>query len=98
MARMAPQSIGEGPAGNTQKKSTRLETIRIAARPNVLWLEVGTDEGITAMKIWPFDMAAERNRGLHVSAEEMRACLEPFEKICNPVGGRMDMMVGFHSL
>ena len=27
------------------------------------------DEGVTAMKIWPFDLAAEANDGLDVSAE-----------------------------
>ena len=56
------------------------------------------DEGITAMKIWPFDMAAERTRGLHIGAADMKAALEPFEKIRKAVGDRMDIMVEFHSL
>lgn len=56
------------------------------------------DEGITAMKIWPFDMAAERTRGLHIGAADMKAALEPFEKIRRAVGDRMDIMVEFHSL
>ena len=56
------------------------------------------DEGITGMKIWPFDAAAERNRGLHITADELRSALEPFEKIRRAVGDRMDIMVEFHGL
>ncbi|RMD90264.1 MAG: mandelate racemase/muconate lactonizing enzyme family protein [Alphaproteobacteria bacterium] len=54
------------------------------------------DEGITAMKIWPFDEAAERNEGLAISPEELKAALEPFEKIRRAVGDRMQIMVEFH--
>jgi galactonate dehydratase len=56
------------------------------------------DEGITAMKIWPFDHAAERTRGQYISPDDLRAALEPFEKIRRAVGDRMDIMVEFHSL
>lgn len=56
------------------------------------------DEGITAMKIWPFDAAAEANRGAHISSAELTAALEPFEKIRKSVGDRMDIMVEFHSM
>jgi galactonate dehydratase len=56
------------------------------------------DEGITAMKIWPFDFAAERNDGQYISPAELSAALEPFAKIRKAVGDRMDIMVEFHSL
>src|SRR5690606_5829815 len=56
------------------------------------------EEGITGMKIWPFDIAAERTHGLDISAAELRTALEPFEKIRNAVGDKMDIMVEFHSL
>ena len=56
------------------------------------------DEGITAMKIWPFDTAAEATRGQHISAEDLGRALEPFEKIRRAVGDGMDIMVEFHSL
>lgn len=56
------------------------------------------DEGITAMKIWPFDAAAEASRGQHISAADLARGLEPFEKIRRAVGDRMDVMVEFHSL
>jgi L-alanine-DL-glutamate epimerase-like enolase superfamily enzyme len=56
------------------------------------------DDGITAMKIWPFDHAAEKTRGLDITSAELNAALQPFEKIRKAVGDRMDIMVEFHSL
>ena len=56
------------------------------------------EEGITAMKIWPFDSAAEKSNGLYISNNDLRKCLEPFEKIRNSVGDSIDVMVEFHSM
>ena len=56
------------------------------------------DEGITAMKIWPFDFAAERSLGNDITSEELNKALEPFEKIRAAVGDRIDIMVECHSL
>lgn len=56
------------------------------------------DEGISAMKIWPFDAAAEKTRGVDISTADLKAALEPFEKIRSAVGDRMDIMVEFHSM
>jgi L-alanine-DL-glutamate epimerase-like enolase superfamily enzyme len=56
------------------------------------------EEGITAMKIWPFDAAAERTRGSDIATADLKAALEPFERIRRAVGDRMDIMVEFHSL
>ena len=56
------------------------------------------EQGIDAMKIWPFDIAAERTDGLYISPAELDAALEPFRKIRQAVGDRMDIMVEFHSL
>ena len=55
-------------------------------------------EGITAMKIWPFDEAAERTGGQHIAATDLKRALDPFEKIRARVGDRMDVMVEFHSM
>jgi galactonate dehydratase len=55
-------------------------------------------EGITAMKIWPFDPAAEKTRGHYISSEDLAEALRPFEKIRQQVGDKMDIMVEFHSL
>jgi L-alanine-DL-glutamate epimerase-like enolase superfamily enzyme len=56
------------------------------------------EQGVTGMKIWPFDLAAERSGGLDITPDEMRNALEPFRKIRKAVGDRMDIMVEFHSL
>lgn len=56
------------------------------------------DEGITAMKIWPFDLAAERSLGNEITPAELTDALEPFAKIRAAVGDRMDIMVECHSL
>lgn len=56
------------------------------------------DEGITAMKIWPFDIAAEKTHGTYISVPDLKAALDPFEKIRRAVGDKMDIMVEFHSM
>jgi galactonate dehydratase len=56
------------------------------------------ENGIDAMKIWPFDPAARENAGVDISAEQLKAALRPFELIRKRVGDRMDIMVEFHSL
>lgn len=56
------------------------------------------EQGITGMKIWPFDIAAERTGGFDISPAELNAALEPFRKIRRAVGDKMDIMVEFHSL
>ncbi len=56
------------------------------------------EDGITGMKIWPFDAAAEKTGGRAIGAADLKAALQPFEKIRAAVGDRMDIMVEFHSL
>lgn len=56
------------------------------------------EDGITAMKIWPFDIAAEASRGQYISMPDLKRALEPFEKIRRAVGDKMDIMVEFHSM
>jgi galactonate dehydratase len=42
--------------------------------------------------------AAEATRGQHISSEDLKTALEPFEKIRRAAGDAMDIMVEFHSL
>jgi L-alanine-DL-glutamate epimerase-like enolase superfamily enzyme len=56
------------------------------------------DQGITAMKIWPFDEMARENRGQYISLEDLKRGLEPFEKIRSAVGDAMEIMVELHGL
>ena len=54
--------------------------------------------GITGMKIWPFDFAAESSNGQYISNSELKTALEPFEKIRNAVGDKMEIMAELHSM
>jgi len=56
------------------------------------------EQGVTGMKIWPFDPYAEASNGLYISTPDLKKALEPFEKIRKAVGDKMDVMVEFHSL
>ncbi|HEX6157755.1 MAG TPA: mandelate racemase/muconate lactonizing enzyme family protein [Burkholderiales bacterium] len=56
------------------------------------------EQGITAMKIWPFDTYAEASDGWHISGPDLEKALEPFRRIRKAVGDKMDIMVEFHSL
>ena len=55
-------------------------------------------EGVTAMKIWPFDRYAARSGGNFISSADIARGMEPFERIRRAVGDRMDVMVEFHSM
>ncbi|MEE8395423.1 MAG: mandelate racemase/muconate lactonizing enzyme family protein, partial [bacterium] len=54
--------------------------------------------GITAMKIWPFDFAAEASHGTYISPAELDTALEPFRKIRAAVGDKMEVMAELHAL
>lgn len=56
------------------------------------------ESGIQAMKIWPFDPAAQETRGQYITTEQLKAALKPFEEIRKAVGDRIEIMVEFHSL
>ena len=55
-------------------------------------------EGIRAMKIWPFDIAAEASNGTRIPPSEMAKALEPFARIRDAVGDDMAIMVELHGL
>lgn len=56
------------------------------------------DMGITAMKIWPFDRLAEASGGQHISRADLAEGCEPFRKIRERVGDRIDVFLEMHSL
>jgi L-alanine-DL-glutamate epimerase-like enolase superfamily enzyme len=55
-------------------------------------------QGITAMKIWPFDFAAEASEGRSIANADLKQALIPFRKIRDAVGDQMDIMAELHSL
>jgi L-alanine-DL-glutamate epimerase-like enolase superfamily enzyme len=56
------------------------------------------EQGITGMKIWPFDAYAAPSKGTYISGPDLARGLEPFHKIRKAVGDRMDIMVELHTL
>lgn len=55
-------------------------------------------EGITAMKIWPFDPYAERSHGTSITRTELEAGLEPIRRVRAAVGEAMEVMIELHAL
>ena len=55
-------------------------------------------EGITGMKIWPFDPYAENSRGTRISNAELREGLRPVQAIRDAVGQDMRLMIELHAL
>ncbi|HEY6571616.1 MAG TPA: mandelate racemase/muconate lactonizing enzyme family protein [Candidatus Limnocylindrales bacterium] len=53
-------------------------------------------QGITAMKIWPFDGAAAATHGREIDAASLAAGLEPLRRIRAAVGNRIDVMIELH--
>ena len=56
------------------------------------------DEGITAMKIWPFDPYAVASGGHFIHAADLDRALTPFRQIREAVGRQMEVMVELHSM
>jgi galactonate dehydratase len=56
------------------------------------------DEGYRAMKIWPFDVFATATGGQSISLPDLKKGLEPFRKIREAVGDRIEVMCELHSL
>jgi L-alanine-DL-glutamate epimerase-like enolase superfamily enzyme len=54
--------------------------------------------GITGMKIWPFDFAAEASGGHYIANADLDQALEPFARIRDAVGDKMDVMAELHAL
>ena len=54
--------------------------------------------GITGMKIWPFDFAAEASGGQHISNPDLAKAIEPFASIRAALGDKMDLMAELHAL
>jgi len=56
------------------------------------------DEGLRAMKVWPFDEAAEATGGTTIGAEALARGVGVVEAIRGEVGWDMDVMVELHGL
>jgi galactonate dehydratase len=79
---------GEGPYEDLDAFLNRADELALSLRA----------QGITGMKIWPFDPFAEASGGNDISVRDLDVALEPFRKIRAAVGLEMDIMVEFHGL
>jgi L-alanine-DL-glutamate epimerase-like enolase superfamily enzyme len=55
-------------------------------------------EGFTAMKVWPFDHAAEESGGLDIPAADLGRGMRVLEQIRASAGDAMDILVELHGL
>ncbi|MDE1991107.1 MAG: mandelate racemase/muconate lactonizing enzyme family protein [Rhizobiaceae bacterium] len=55
-------------------------------------------EGITAMKIWPFDPFAVASGGNYIHRNDLDKALTAFRQIRDAVGDRMEVMTEMHSM
>ncbi|MCC6792063.1 MAG: mandelate racemase/muconate lactonizing enzyme family protein [Thermomicrobiales bacterium] len=90
-ARSLDRAQGIGAAGKYEDLDAFMH------RADELALEL-LEEGIRGMKIWPFDPYALATRGQRISLEDLDSGMEPFRKIRNAVGNRMEIMVEGHGL
>jgi L-alanine-DL-glutamate epimerase-like enolase superfamily enzyme len=53
-------------------------------------------EGIPALKMWPFDAAAHRHGGLHISWADVEAGMKPLREIRERVGMKLEIAIEGH--
>lgn len=80
------------------KSNDRWEDLEaFLTRPAELAREL-MSEGITGMKVWPFDRAAEASSGNYISDYDLAAGIAIIAEIRDAVGMKMDLMVELHGL
>jgi L-alanine-DL-glutamate epimerase-like enolase superfamily enzyme len=55
------------------------------------------EQGITAMKIWPFDLYREESDGQQITAAQVDAGMRPLRQIREAVGLKMDLLIEMHA-
>ena len=55
-------------------------------------------QGVSAMKIWPFDQFGPETHGQWITAEQIELGLIPFRQIRDAVGSKMDVALEMHSV
>lgn len=54
------------------------------------------EDGIRAMKIWPFDQFSEASHGQYISQKDVQAGLKPIQQIRDAVGDEMEIGIECH--
>jgi galactonate dehydratase len=55
------------------------------------------DEGYPVVKLWPFDRAAHRSGGLHITAADVEEGMQPLREIRDRVGMKLDIAIEGHA-
>lgn len=98
---------GTGYVGDTSRQESanwgleragKYEDLRsFLTRPGALAKEL-LDEGLTGMKIWPFDELAEQTLGTNMSRSALAPGIAIVSDIRDSVGEQMDLMIELHGL
>ncbi|MGA2119316.1 MAG: mandelate racemase/muconate lactonizing enzyme family protein [Bryobacteraceae bacterium] len=65
--------------------------------PEKIMRELIDSRGIRAIKIWPFDGAAARNRNQYITPQDLDEALRPVKKLRDVFGSEIDIAVEFHA-
>jgi L-alanine-DL-glutamate epimerase-like enolase superfamily enzyme len=65
--------------------------------PEKIMQELIDTRGIRAIKIWPFDGAASRNRDQYITQQDIDQALMPVRKLRDVFGNQIDILIEFHS-
>ncbi len=65
--------------------------------PEKIMRELIADHGIRAIKIWPFDSAAQRNRNQFVTSADIDDALAPVRKLRDEFGNTIEIAIEFHA-
>jgi|SRR5450432_359809 len=65
--------------------------------PEKIMRELIETRGIRAIKIWPFDGAAQRNRNQFVTERDIGQALEPVKKLRDEFGFEIEIAIEFHA-
>lgn len=65
--------------------------------PEKIMRELIDTRGIRAIKIWPFDGAAERSRNQYITPQDIDQALAPVKKLRDTFGNDIDIAMEFHS-
>ncbi len=65
--------------------------------PEKIMRELIDTRGIRAIKVWPFDGAANRNRRQFITEQDVQQALAPIKKLREEFGNDIEIAVEFHS-
>jgi galactonate dehydratase len=65
--------------------------------PEKIMRELIDTRGIRAIKIWPFDGAAQRNRHQFITQQDIDRALEPVKKLRDTFGAEIEIAIEFHA-